>query len=66
VGEAATYRFNNNFPPTLTLPRKGGGDFFGLLQEANKFYLIFFAEIKLVNELSTFDQVGDGSEDLSA
>jgi hypothetical protein len=27
VGEAATCRFHGELPPTLTLPRKGGGDF---------------------------------------
>ena len=28
MGEAATSELRGNFPPTLTLPRQGGGDFF--------------------------------------
>jgi hypothetical protein len=33
VGEVATSHFHGNSPPTLTLPRKGGGDcFYALIQ----------------------------------
>jgi len=37
VGEAATYLFYNNLPPTLTLPRKVEGDFLDFCKNLNGF-----------------------------